>query len=436
MKTFVPQKLQVRRLILLMLIITTGLLSYAQTVPELVFRNATLISGVDKQDGAVYRFSNIVTDVDALLTIDSRSSSAVQLSNIDLSNTGYDNAFQPQISYNGGNAPDGSDWWMQFAVTFVKSNTVTPIAVNSFKFTALDIDGDGSRLHEYVSFAKPNSYTLEANTSLTVSSLVETILNLLTPVKKFDGPTANYTNIDVTATRVMTTVTYLNASSFTFRAGGATSGGSSSVADRMYSFWFKAIDYSAPVDITLPLNLLSFTATLDNAKADLKWVTSNEKNVSHFSVEKSLDGINFQEAALVFAYGNTSQDENYAYSDNLSTVTKGMIYYRLKCVDADGKFTYSPVRMIRIGGEEALNNKIMTYPNPFVNELRITIPAALQGKNISITLFNTNGQAVKRQVIANASQTETVNTSSLGRGMYIISISTGTQSIQNKILKN
>src|SRR5580765_1661879 len=86
-------------------------------IPELVFTHANLKTGAGAKpagaDGAVYVFPNVTSDVDAVVTITGRSSNLVTLSSVDLigpnedpiHGTGYDNAWQPRVAYNGGTAP-------------------------------------------------------------------------------------------------------------------------------------------------------------------------------------------------------------------------------------------------------------------------------------------------------------------------------------------
>lgn len=408
----------------------------SQTVPELIFKNPMPESGTAGADGAVYRFPDVAPNIDALVKIAGRSSTDVVISNIDLNNTGYDNAFQPQISYKNGNAPANSDWWLDFDFNFVIKNTTTPVNVAAFNITGLDIDGDGGTLHEYVSFMSPSSYTLEANSSLTVENILDLILNILTPGKKFNGPTTNYTNINTTATAVMTTIHYLNRNFFRMRAGGATGNSSTSAADRMYSFWFKGFTYNTPVVITLPVKLRSFDAYLkaDN-KVDLKWTTASEINVSHFVVERSTDGINYSDAGLVFAYGNSTVDKDYVLTDNLANTKSDIVYYRLRSVDIDGKSQYSEVRIIRINTKSENSLTILTYPNPVTSELRITLPANWQNKKVVYELFKANGQIAKRAENTNSSQTETMNVSQLAPGFYIVRVICNGEMAQQKIIK-
>lgn len=404
----------------------------ASAQQELVFQSSSLKSGTAGSVGAVYKFPSVNSTQDALVTISDRSSSSVTLSSIDLTSTGFTKAFQPQIAYNNGNVSGAQTWWMEFTITFVDHNTSNPSVINTFNVTALDIDGDGSKLREYDAFYSPASYVLENNSALTVSNLV---VSSQTVGKTFTGALITYNGIDTTQTSVMTTLTYNNVNSIKVRFGGTTTG-SVTGANRMYSIWFKNFTYSAPLK-TLPVKLVSFDATLNNKnKVDLKWTTATEENVSHFVVERSTDGVNFSDAGLVFAVGNSTQKINYSLTDDISNVNATVIYYRLCSVDNDGKFTYSEVRIIRITKDANSNVAIITYPNPVSNELHITVPANWQNKQISFELFNANGQLMKRTDNSSSSQTETINVNDLSRGLYIVRVSCNGETAQQKIIKN
>src|SRR5690349_6722316 len=188
----------------------------------LVFKEASLFSGTDGDDGAVYKFPGVTTGVDGYIKINGRSSSAVKLNNIDLENTGWDKAFQPQVAYKKKNAGFSErDWWMEFEISFVSETTNTPVSITNMDLTAIDIDGDDEDVNEWVSLYSLDSYTTEQRTKLQVSDLLENILSILTLTgKKFSGPLTQYDNIDTSATRVMTTAKYTNKSKFKIRAGG------------------------------------------------------------------------------------------------------------------------------------------------------------------------------------------------------------------------
>lgn len=435
MKTIVPSFIS--KLTLVFFLAFASVIARGQN-QELVFKGSSWVnsSPAAGTDGAIYRFPSIKTGIDALVKINGRSDNKVKLDNIDLTSSGYDNAFQPEIEYNNGSISSSTTWWMEFEITFVNAGSSTPVTVTNIKTTSLDIDGDNSKLHEWVAYYAPNSYTLETPTLLTTSNFTQTVNGNTTTVgKKFDGPTTSYVmGVDTSTKGIMTTLTYSSASVMKFRIG-ATTTGSSSQTTRMYSSWFKQFAFSSP--ITLPIKLAAFSAMLNsNNRVDLRWTTSYEKNVSHFVIEKSLDGRNYSDAGMVFAYGNSTSDMNYMYADNLGNSNVTVVYYRLRAVDVDGKSEYSDVRVIRISKATDNNISILTYPNPVTSDLRVTIPASWQNKQVTYELINANGQSARKSTSASASQTETINVANLNAGFYVVRVTCEGTTAQQKIVKN
>ena len=108
----------------------------------------------------------------------------------------------------------------------------------------------------------------------------------------------------------------------------------------------------------LPLTLLSFEGNLNNGEVFLSWATSKEVNTSYFDVEKSAGPqpfIPFQEIP--------AGDNNYTVLHYFATDPSPFSpdsYYRLKMVDLDGRFNYSPV--VHISSQP--QDEVMIYPNP------------------------------------------------------------------------
>jgi hypothetical protein len=404
-----------------------------ETPVELIFKNATIKEGVAGQDGTVYRFANVTANVDAFVKITGRSTSKVKLESIDLTNTGWDKAWQPQVTYNNGSIDKAADWWMEFEISFWDTKNNTAAVIKNFDLTGLDIDGNGDRIHEYVSFFKQKSFTFENHSLLGATNCWADISGVNTPGKRFDGPFRNYQDIDPYASAVMVTNAYENLSSFRIRTG-AISTGSNSATDRMYALWFKSFSYSNPITV-LPVILTSFDARFDQKKATLNWASSQEKNFSHYVIEKSFDGSEFNDVAIVFANGNTDTRSDYSYTDNVNTSSKGVIYYRLKMVDIDKNIRYSSTRIIRIGDEKQ-QLSIITYPNPVTTELRITIPSSWQNKTVSFDLYNTNGQIVKRSISNRAGQTQVMMLNDIANGIYVMKASDGTETAIQRIVKS
>jgi hypothetical protein len=203
----------------------------------------------------------------------------------------------------------------------------------------------------------------------------------------------------------------------------------------MYSFWFKSFDFQAPVQNTLPVTLTSFEAQLGDNNVNLKWEDASEFRFSHFIIERSTDGYTYADAAMIFSNGVLHGKSDYAYTDKINTTVKGILYYRLKMVDQDGAYVYSKVRIVRTGAEDK-NMTVVAYPNPVVNDLRVTVPQSWQTKQVVMDLYNMNGQVVKHFATGNASQTEVLNVVDMPAGMYVLKASNGTEVASQKILKS
>lgn len=94
-----------------------------------------------------------------------------------------------------------------------------------------------------------------------------------------------------------------------------------------------------------PLSL-SNTNTINNAIV-LNWVTSQDVNNSYFEIERSFTGINFSLVGLALDGFENGTKKEYAYKDNSPSI-KGqeVIYYRLKQLANDGKFSYSAIHIV------------------------------------------------------------------------------------------
>lgn len=412
-----------------------------QFISEFIFQNPVLISGTAGQDGAVYKFSNVASGIDATVKIVDRSSSSVVLSNIDVSNLGWNKAFQPQLGIQG-NVPANKNWWMDFEMRFYNAGTTTKRIIQGFNATAIDIDGDGASIQEYVQMNKiksvaycPVTYLVE-KTPFTIPGVYETGDDPDDAVgadKLIQGPVQNFTNIDTAATGVMATFTYKNKDMISFRYGAKSGSIISNAGERLNSLWFKSFNLVAPA--TLPVKLQSFTASFDNKNVNLSWTSATEVDFSHYVVERSTDGKNYSDVALVFAYGNTASPENYQYKDANVTSASGIIYYRLRLVEQSNEISYSSVRVIKLNKEQNAV-QLITYPNPATDQVRITLPNTWQGKTVQLELYTASGIRAQSLQISNASQTESIKLSYLARGFYLVKATCNNEVAQQRIIKD
>jgi len=112
----------------------------------------------------------------------------------------------------------------------------------------------------------------------------------------------------------------------------------------------------------VPVELISFNATVVDGNIRLDWFTSTETNNAGFEIEKSQDGANYQTIFFIGGKGTTTQRNVYSYLDK--SVSTGVYYYRLKQVDYDGSFEYLKTVTVDLGLPEAFLLG-QNYPNPF-----------------------------------------------------------------------
>ncbi len=145
---------------------------------------------------------------------------------------------------------------------------------------------------------------------------------------------------------------------------------------------------------TLPVELLSFTGKQVNDDVVLKWTTANEVNNSHFEIERSIDGVNFETIGFEKGNGNINRTVNYRSIDAKATLLgASTLYYRLKQVDFDGKFEYYGPVAVNVESSN-LDLSLAVYPNPFNNTLNLEFNETEAG-TASISFVDVQGRIVK-----------------------------------------
>ena len=110
----------------------------------------------------------------------------------------------------------------------------------------------------------------------------------------------------------------------------------------------------------LPVELVSFSGNCEDGKIALEWVTASEHNSSHFEIEESRDGTNWNILGTKEAAGNSNETILYNYFDNVTN--SGNNYYRLEQFDFDGHSkVYGP---INVSCENSDLSYFMSFPNP------------------------------------------------------------------------
>jgi hypothetical protein len=184
--------------------------------------------------------------------------------------------------------------------------------------------------------------------------------------------------------------------------------------------------------LNLPVILKSFTGKYSNEVATLNWQTSQEINTDHFELLKSADGKDFSLVTKVKSAGFSSLVKNYSYEDN-SANNGQYVYYRLKQVDADGKFTFSSIIKLALG----LNTSVVVYPNPFTSDFTVSF-SATKTAPATLKLQSSTGQLIFLKTITVNKGNNSIlvnNLPSLRTGIYYMSIGNEELNFNSKLQK-
>jgi hypothetical protein len=179
-----------------------------------------------------------------------------------------------------------------------------------------------------------------------------------------------------------------------------------------------ALESVSLVAAPMPVVLTEFTAVRTGSAARLNWRTASEEGNAYFNVEYSLDGNTFTTLGRVLGQGTSTQAHSYTYTDaNLASYPAGLVYYRLRQVDTDGKTTYSPVRTLAsLGAEKSSTLSLQVYPNPAPTTALVVVKATA---GTLAQLLDVRGQLVASAPVA-SDGTAGLPTTGLAAGLYIV----------------
>lgn len=167
--------------------------------------------------------------------------------------------------------------------------------------------------------------------------------------------------------------------------------------------------------VVLPIKLRAFNANRIEKKVELNWVIESDKNLSYFVVQRSLNGVHFEDIATIKALPTN----NYNLTDN--NVEDKNLYYRLESISNDGKSSFSNIILLKYASNNLFD--ISAYPNPLNgNILNLSIKNIAIG-NFVVELKDLQGSSV----ITKSLKTSFNNTSfalelpnGLTKGVYIL----------------
>ncbi|NUN10003.1 MAG: immune inhibitor A [Ignavibacteriaceae bacterium] len=189
----------------------------------------------------------------------------------------------------------------------------------------------------------------------------------------------------------------------------------------------------------VPVELISFSATVSNDNVILDWTTASELNNKGFNIDRSADGITWENLSFIAGAGTYNSTRSYNFTDK--SPYSGESYYRLTQLDYDGTSkSYQPVK---VNFEKIYNFYLsQSYPNPVSKTAKIKFGVPSSGKkniaqSTSLVIYDILGKEISSQVNEQKLPGEyeaQFDVSALPSGVYIYKLSCGEYSASRKLI--
>ncbi|MCW3082210.1 alpha-amylase family glycosyl hydrolase [Segetibacter sp.] len=189
--------------------------------------------------------------------------------------------------------------------------------------------------------------------------------------------------------------------------------------------------------VVLPLNLMSFSGRRTTSNISLGWLTSNEVNVKHFVVERSMNGIEFNSIATVTRNSPESRLA-YTYVDNdpIAVRSDKKIYYRLKLTDKDGSYSYSSIVVVN---SSVAGSNFTLFPNPVTGSQVYVLLDEAVSSLVQLRIEDISGRLIRKYTlpVVNGRSTTPISVNNLSSGTYVLRMQADKKSfVQKLIIKN
>lgn len=178
----------------------------------------------------------------------------------------------------------------------------------------------------------------------------------------------------------------------------------------------------------LPVKYLLFDAQWKKSDVYLTWVAITESQHTYFLIERSTDTEDFEEIGRVKTKG-VEEELNYSFLDRKAfDASATRYYYRLKTIDIDGNFEYSPLVQI----ENLREEETLVYPNPSTGKINLQLPWSYESVRISIR--DLHGKILFSKAFASQENTA-LDIAFYPSGIYIIEILDGERVWKKRLMK-
>lgn len=172
------------------------------------------------------------------------------------------------------------------------------------------------------------------------------------------------------------------------------------------------VDLGEQPDAALPVMWLYITATIVvHNHVLLQWATASEVNSEFFLIERMSEGSRFESISTLKASGHSHLVTTYAFNDVYAPVE--VTYYRIKEVDIDGAFSYSPI--VHLNLATSLNS-LVVYPNPTNGLLSVNLSQTNPVGSCYFLIYNSIGVLVGHYLFT--TRLNSLNLNHLSNGIY------------------
>jgi hypothetical protein len=169
----------------------------------------------------------------------------------------------------------------------------------------------------------------------------------------------------------------------------------------------------------MPVTFVGIDAVKKDKNIEVQWKVASEIDIQNYEVQRSADGKIFHGQVFRKSKGNSVDAVSYNWTDE--NPLAGNNFYRIKSVDKSGKEQYSAV--VKVNFSSSLPS-INVYPNPASGGIIHLQMNQFQKGTYYLKLINSEGQIVGQKLLklSTGNSNETLNTSHLPSGTYLLSI--------------
>ncbi|WP_317897992.1 DUF2341 domain-containing protein [Aurantibacillus circumpalustris] len=138
----------------------------------------------------------------------------------------------------------------------------------------------------------------------------------------------------------------------------------------------------------LPVELSNFSASCGDEGVEIKWTTQSESNNDFFKLQKSKDGLEWQNVKNIVGAGNSRSEKEYTFLDKV--YSNEISYYSISQVDFDG--TEKRYKLISVACGKKKDGKVTLFPNPVITELNFDLNSLAYNGECQIKIVDNLGR--------------------------------------------